>query len=47
MTQNALDRIWNRFVDRYSDDADGDCCGPMVEEVETDAAACDLDGCDS
>ena len=37
MEQDILGRMWNRLVDRYSRDVESDCCGPEIEEVQSDS----------
>ena len=41
MILSVLGRVWNRLTDRYSEndgDGEADCCGPEIEEIQSDAA---------
>ncbi len=45
MAQSTLDRIWNRLVDRYNQDDEADCCGPTIEEDQSDSAESESEPC--
>ena len=36
MSQSIIGRIWDRLANRYTQDAESDCCGPAIEEVSAD-----------
>ena len=45
MAQSTLDRIWNRLVDRYTQDDDAACCGTTIEERPAGSSDSESDGC--
>jgi hypothetical protein len=38
MTRSVLERAWNRLVNRYQPIGDSDCCGPRIEEIQSESS---------
>ena len=45
MAQSVLNRLRNRLINRYGQDSESDCCGPRIEEVQSDSEAGESDSC--
>jgi len=45
MAQSTLNRLWNRLKNRYGQDGETDCCGPRIEEVQSDSGEDKPDSC--
>ena len=45
MSQSVLDRIWNRFANRYEQNNESDCCETIIEEVPSDSSETEAESC--
>jgi hypothetical protein len=45
MPQSTFGRIWNRLASRYEQDTEPSCREATIEEVPSESAETDSDGC--
>lgn len=45
MVRSTLDRLWQRLINRYEQDAESDCCGLTIEEASTESSETTSERC--